>query len=56
MKISVFWEISPPSPLNSTNFSEGSKLSQVRNQHDADSKHGVISQKIELIIVTAMRI
>jgi hypothetical protein len=78
IKSSVFWDITPRSPLKVNRrfggayrpYLQGQRISQARNQRDAVSKHsdcylrrrltfnglhGVICQKVELFITTAVR-
>jgi hypothetical protein len=65
VKGSIFWDITPCSPLKANWRFEGKcrfllhgrRICQARNQHEAGSKHlsDLVSQKIELFIVTAVR-
>jgi hypothetical protein len=68
-KTSVFWDITPCIPLKVNQryggtcgfHLQGRRISQARNHREAGSKqtfnglHGVISQKIDLFITTALR-
>jgi hypothetical protein len=58
----IFWDITPCIPLKVNQPFGGTcrfhlqdrKISQARNQHDAGSKHGFISQKTEYFITIAV--
>jgi hypothetical protein len=60
----VFWDITPCSPLEVKRlfggicrpYLQGRRISKARNQREASNRlHGVISQKIELFITSAVR-
>jgi hypothetical protein len=63
MKRSIFWDITPCSPLKINRhlretcllYLYGLRINQARNQPEAGSKQSLLSQKTELFIITFVR-